>query len=84
MTPKEKAKDLIWKFNDNVQWDLKEVSFNGHTSEVVGYNLSFETKKYALIAVDEIIKANPYEVSKTDMDSTIDYWQEVKQEIEKL
>ena len=41
-------------------------------------------KQCALIAVDEIIKSNPYEVSKTDMDSTIEYWQEVKQEIEKL
>ena len=43
-----------------------------------------DAKQCALIAVDEIIKANPYEVSKIDIDSTIDYWTEVKQEIEKL
>lgn len=44
----------------------------------------YQAKQSALIAVDEIINSNPYEVSKTDMDSTIDYWAEVKQEIEKL
>ena len=47
-------------------------------------NFTIYPKRCALIAVEEIINANPYEVTKTDMDSTIDYWQEVKQEIEKL
>lgn len=83
MTPKEKAKDLIWKFNNNVQWDLKEVSFNGHTSEVVGYNLSFETKKFALIAVDEILSMGIMSNSG-DWSMAKQYWQEVKQEIENL
>lgn len=91
MTPKEKAKDLIWKFNDNVQWDLKEVSFNGHTSEVVGYNLSFETKKYALIAVNEILNLTSIRESwfnvkgKYEERFVLDqYWVEVKKEIEAL
>lgn len=84
MTPKEKAKELIWKFSDNVQFDLKEVSFNGYTSEVVGYNLSFETKKYALIAVDEILEADWYVPNKEEHIKWNLYWQEVKQEIEKL
>ena len=68
MTPKEKAKELVDKYTQYV-------------TEINEYEYA---KNCALIAVDEIIKANPYEVSKTDIDSTIDYWQEVKQEIEKL
>ena len=66
MTPKEKAEELVAKF----EW---------YCEEVMEYQ-----KDCALIAVDEILKSNPYEVSKTDMDSNIEYWQEVKQEIEKL
>ena len=59
-------------------------------SKLTSYYLPFcnnnitDAKYCALIAVDEILKANPYEVSKTDMDSTIDYWMEVKQEIKNL
>lgn len=71
MTPKEKAEELFYKYFDGG----KEHQYWIHR---------VMAKKYALIAIDEIIKANPYEVSKTDMDSTIDYWQEVKKEIEKL
>ena len=70
MTPKEKAKELVDKYNkdEKLYWELS-------------YDMA---KQCALIAVDEIINANPYEVSKTDMDSTIDYWKEVKKEIEAL
>lgn len=62
MTPKEKAKEIIFKF-----WDLG-----------LGF---YEQKKCALIAVDEILKANAvwYEGS-----IPYKYWQKVKQEIEKL
>ena len=73
MTPKEKAIELHNKIL-NITFDDRDIP--GEPTWV--------STKCALIAVDEIIKANPYEVSKTDMDSTIDYWQEVKQEIENL
>jgi hypothetical protein len=69
MTPKEKAEELFDKFNN---------------PDRTNYPYVHNAQQCALIAVDEIIKANPYEVSKTDMDSTIEYWQEVKQEIEQL
>ena len=69
MTPKEKAQELFDKFNN---------------PDTTHYPYVHNAQQCALIAVDEIIKANPYEINKTDMDSTIDYWQEVKQEIEKL
>lgn len=72
MTPKEKAEELF-------QLYLPYVQSSNYIEEIKD-----KCKQCALIAVDEIIKSNPYEVSKTDMDSTIDYWKEVKQEIEKL
>lgn len=72
MTPQEKANKLCMRFLVQTSTDIP-----------YGVNKTI-AKECALISVDEIIKANPYEVSKTDMDSTIDYWQEVKQEIEKL
>jgi hypothetical protein len=39
-----------------------------------------QTKQFALIAVDEIIDA----LDKSLIDSDIEWWQEVKQEIKKL
>jgi hypothetical protein len=55
----------------------------------VGYwyltNDSRIAKKCALIAVDEIAKCTKYEKQKFENDRfSEDYWQEVKQEIEKL
>jgi hypothetical protein len=42
-------------------------------------------KQCALIAVNEIICANPHSNPfNTEVYSTMEYWQEVKQEIEKL
>jgi hypothetical protein len=44
-----------------------------------------EGKKCALIAVDYIITSNPHSNPfNTDVYSTINYWQKVKNEIEKL
>ena len=45
----------------------------------------YEAKMCALIAVDYIITSNPHSNPlNTDVYSTMDYWQEVKSEIEKL
>ena len=44
-----------------------------------------DAKQCALIAVDEIINSNPHSNPlNTEVYSTMDWWQEVKQEIEKL
>ena len=68
MTPKEKALDLVNRFH--------KYTWNGED------NLDNKNaKQCALKAVDEIDKAidwHPFEVPN------IEYWQEVKQEIEKL
>jgi hypothetical protein len=73
MTPKEKAKELANKFLRTYKVSLYP-PFN---------KASDEAKECALIAVDEILESH-YKVF-TGVNSTIYiYYQEVKQEIEKL
>ena len=68
MTPKEKAQELIDKFEKETEhqdshWDTFEVS-----------------KQCAIICVDEIIEYLPRKKTNTHLW----YWKEVKQEIKKL
>lgn len=71
MTPKEKAEELVLKF--------KELPQEG----TLMFYLAFEiSKQCALIAVDEIISMQ--EQVNIKFDFNIKYWQQVKQEIEKL
>lgn len=72
MEAKEKAEQLLLKFlkidNNTKEW------FN-----------KYMAKQCALISVQEIINANPHSNPlNTDVYSTMDYWLEVKNEIEKL
>ena len=48
MTPKEKAKELVYKFYPNVQWKLGQE------------DCLDRAKRCALIAVDEVLKAAFY------------------------
>lgn len=96
-SPKEKAKELYNKFfiitpqpykEDTVEWEGKVLTFNEWDKDW--------TKKYAkqcaLIAVDEIINSSPTNPLKggyielySDMvDEAIEYYKEVKKEIELL
>ena len=61
MTPKEKAIELFDKFNK---------------PDTTHYPYVHNAQQCALIAVDEILKTNPYKARN--------YWHEVKTEIEKL
>ena len=77
MTPKEKAKELFNKM------------FN--VDDPMGsYPMCYETaKQCALIAVDEIIKTLNNDIQDINVVGNvlldlIDYWREVKQEIEQL
>lgn len=73
MTPKHKAGELVENFRLNVL-DYENNGLN-----------SFKAKQCALIAVDNIILANPHSNPfNTDVYSTMDYWLEVKKEIENL
>jgi hypothetical protein len=77
MTPKKKAKQLVCKmYGCEINTDLNNIYIiNGD-----GY---FIAKECALIAVNEIINLiGQYSIEPFVFD--IDYYQEVKQEIEKL
>jgi hypothetical protein len=76
MTPKEKAKELVYKYNF-----LKEIFIPS----------IHEQKQGALIAVDEILKEVPTEILDTYKGETqfiindnYKYWLKVKEEINKL
>jgi len=73
MTPEEKAKELFNKFRGIKPLKLSDYS-------VIYYPTA---KLCALITVDEILKSDlrqsPYQTQ-----APLKYWQEVKQEIEKL
>ena len=78
MTPKEKAIELIDKFNNHT---VKELVYLKNGKVIEGKT---EAKQCALIAVDEILKAvdNPDETYL--MKHSVEYWSQVKQEIENL
>ena len=66
-----------------------EELFNKYKPICAGYNggqsNKYFSKQAALIAVQEIINANPHSNPlNTDVYSTMDYWQEVKNEINNL
>ena len=73
MTPKEKAQELLEKFED-----IKTLHF---WAEYENNNILLinQAKICALIAVDEILKTIGDKIF-----SEYEYWQEVKQEINKL
>jgi hypothetical protein len=72
MTPKEKAQELVKKY------EIQFLSFGDYLPTI-------KAKQCALIAVDEIIDSEPqYEWSNDYWKNPNDFWQEVKQEIENL
>ena len=97
MSAKEKAKELIdkyYKLAESIEWTDKQTSekaekFNDELGTDVLKYWNELSKQSALIAVDEIIirtrsvDTMPYNCQKID-ENTKEYWQEVKQEIEKL
>jgi hypothetical protein len=70
MTPKEKANELVNKYSTITKWKM------GVEQEYV----IKRAKECALIAVDEIIKAHIHNEGVRHLK----WWEEVKQEIEKL
>jgi len=74
MTPKEKALELVDKY---IPLSLRLYSDYEWVEEIDS------AKQCALIAVDELIEF-AYNYTDYNEKSTKEYWQEVKQEIEKL
>ena len=76
MKPIDKASELVWKYYNNIEHTIS----NEYASK--DWEIA---KQCALIAVDEIINSNPHSNPfNTTTYSTMEYWQEVKQEIEKI
>lgn len=73
MSPKEKAEELVDKHYGRV----------AVLSDACCKAIS-RAKENALITVDEILQADWFIENKQNYDSWVVYWQEVKQEIEKL
>jgi hypothetical protein len=72
MTPKEKANEIFSKMYNEVY-------------DSYGTEIGFIAKQCALIAVNEIINSNPHSNPlNTEVYSTMEWWQKVKQEIKKL
>jgi hypothetical protein len=89
MTPKEKAQQLVDKFYNlqtSIAWttndELKRQAsiFNDELGEDVEIYWDKLAKQTAVIAVDEILSLNVFEYT-SDWSNTIEYWNEVKQEI---
>ena len=90
LTAKEKAKELVEKFihaagstcDHDVYCGLPECQWYGRLVCCVDI---MKAKQCALIAVQNIICANPHSNPlNTNQYSTMKWWQEVKSEIEKL
>ena len=74
MDAKEKAKELFKKYSIKVKVSYTEDSIpNIKHAEMC----KISSKKCALIAVDEIVASKP-------IGNSLEFWNEVKQEIEKL
>jgi hypothetical protein len=85
MKAKEKAKQLVNSFYYALPNNGSSTGLNSTTARYK------EATVCALIAVDEIIEANPYkwvpfmnQYTETVLTSNIPYWQEVKLEIENI
>ena len=77
MTPKEKAIELFDKMSKQT-YSFQEYAGAHYSVEEIGWEAG---KKCALIAVDEILNNNKILFEDVLNDQ---YWEEVKQEIEKL
>jgi hypothetical protein len=75
LTPKQKAIELVDKFYQRFPLTMDVITTRGDLSWE--YDSWKDAKQCALIAVDELLLLITYQ-------PTIDYWNEVKQEIEKL
>jgi hypothetical protein len=91
MKAKEKAKELVDKFYSKISG--MELSYISKLIQYPNGDSHFEnTKQCALICVKEIISLRKLDIKNPDIsdwdlesiDLNINYWQEVKTEIEKL
>ena len=77
MTPKEKAQELIYKFSEHIMTIYELEGLVEHVD-------SSKAKGHALVAVDELIKIHYLLTATHDTSPSINYWKEVKKEIQNL
>ena len=75
MAPKDKAVGLVWKYYHNIEHTIS----NEYASK--DWEIA---KQCAIIAVDEILNIYQIKNAAFEFYEVRNYWQEVKQEIEKL
>jgi hypothetical protein len=86
MTPKEKAEDLVnrFKFKADAYTRVSVLGNDIPAPQTLSLK-NAHAKECALIAVNNIIAANPHSNPfNSVLESTMNYWLEVKQEIKKL
>ena len=78
MTPQEKEEELFFKYSMTGLEEIKSI-----LNRVVRKNIA---KKCAIIAVDELIESTlpSCEFGGEINNNTIEYWQQVKNELQKL
>ena len=91
MTPKEKAKELFNRYYEmaySIEWTdnetkVKAEKFNDELGTDVLKYWNELSRQNALIAVQELID-QCHSYREIDLGMSLDYWEEVKQEINKL
>lgn len=79
MTPKQKAKQLLEKFQSYVPAKISYLEFGGENNIE---NIAIESKKCANILIDEILQDMEIRLGLDKEDFY--YWEQVKNEIEYL
>jgi len=89
MTPQEKAKSLVSRFRmkhviavKNSKGNIVSPYTSGYVQGVVRHSTAIQS---ALLCVEMIILSNPHSNPlNSNIESTMEYWVDVRQEIEKL
>jgi hypothetical protein len=84
MTPKEKAKAMVLKYTNLINYDfVSDLKFNNTNDEDRNRRVKKDAKKCALAAIEYIVEQNNIWINYTEKGNN-NYWQEVKNEIELL
>ena len=75
MTAKDKAKELFDKYCHAIRTDEDD---DGYFTNII------HAKRCALLAVDEILEIDCFDMSEKNFENHIQYFEEVKNELEKL
>jgi hypothetical protein len=84
MTKKEKAEAMVLKYTNLINYDFfSDLKFNNPNDEDRNRRVKKDAKRCALAAVELIIEQNNIWIMYTGKGNN-NYWEEVKNEIEKL